>query len=169
MLHKAPDVSNSSYNETSSIKFSLFEWKKDKHNLSRVLTTQISLQFVIRYPLNIFHFITDFKNQVFALAAQNLSESSYFLIFCYFLWITAERGYNPETPCNFPHHSSVMSIKWHAHLSYDWWRLPSGEAALASPCWKAPSNSSLDWTIVGVTLGPDSEVSVWVLGAQCSG
>ena len=22
-----------------------------------------------------------------------------------------ERGYNPETPCNFPHHSSVMSIK----------------------------------------------------------
>ena len=23
----------------------------------------------------------------------------------------SERGYNPETPCNFPHHSSVMSIK----------------------------------------------------------
>ena len=37
-------------------------------------------------------------------------------------------------------------------------------AALASPCWNAPSNSSLDWTIVGVTLGPDSEVSVMGLG-----
>ena len=80
-----------------------------------------------------------------------------------------ERGYNPETPCNFSHHSRVISTGWHTHLSYDWWRLPSGEAALASPCWKAPSNSSLDWTIVGVTLGPDSEVSVWVLGTQCWG
>ena len=48
-------------------------------------------------------------------------------------------------------------------------RLPSGEAALALPCWQAPSNSSLDWAIVGVTLGPDSEVSVWVLGTQCWG
>ena len=94
-----------------------------------------------------------------------------------FMWISHEiwqfsydeRGYNPETPCNFSHHSRVISTGWHTHLSYDWWRLPSGEAALASPCWKAPSNSSLDWTIVGVTLGPDSEVSVWVLGAQCWG
>ena len=25
-----------------------------------------------------------------------------------------ERGYNPETPCNFPHQSSVMSI-WMTH------------------------------------------------------
>ena len=47
--------------------------------------------------------------------------------------------------------------------------LPSGEAALALPCWQAPRNSSLDWTIVGVTLGPDSEVSVWVLGTQWLG
>ena len=47
--------------------------------------------------------------------------------------------------------------------------LPSGEAALALSCWQAPRNSSLDWTIVGVTLGPDSEVSVWVLGTQCWG
>ena len=60
-----------------------------------------------------------------------------------------ERGYNSETPSNFPHHSSVMLIEWHAHLSYDWWRLPSGEAALASPLWQAPSNSSLDWASVG--------------------
>ena len=84
-------------------------------------------------------------------------------------WTSFERGYNPETPCNFPHHSSVMLIEWHAHLSYDWWRLPSGEAALASPCWQAPSNSSLDWASVGITLGPDSEVSVWVLITQCWG
>ena len=81
----------------------------------------------------------------------------------------SERDYDPETPCNFSHHSRVISAGWHAHLRYDWWGLPSGEAALALPCWKAPRNSSLDWTIVGVTLGPDSEVSVWVLGTQCWG
>ena len=28
-------------------------------------------------------------------------------------------------------------------------------------------SKSLDWTIVKVTLGPNSEVSVWVLGAWC--
>ena len=82
-------------------------------------------------------------------------------------WWKHERDYNPETPCNFSHHSRVISTGWHAHLSYDWWRLPSGEAALALSCWQAPGNSSLDWTIVGVTLDPDSEVSVWVLDAQC--
>ena len=81
----------------------------------------------------------------------------------------SERGYNPETPSNFLYHSRVVLIRWHAHLSWDWWRLPSGEAALASPLWQAPSNSSLDWAIVGVTLGPDSEVSVWVLVTQCWG
>ena len=74
----------------------------------------------------------------------------------------SERGYNPETPSNFPHHSSVMSIEWHAHLSYDWWRLPSGEAALASPCWQAPSNSSQDWASVGINTRSR-------LGAQCVG
>ena len=76
----------------------------------------------------------------------------------------SERGYDPETPSNFPHHSSVMLNGWHTHLSCDWWRLPSGEAALASPLWQAPSNSSLDWASVGVTLGPDSELGVWGLG-----
>ena len=83
--------------------------------------------------------------------------------------VQSERGYNPETPCNFSYQSSMMPTRWHAHLRYDWWGLPSGEAALALPCWQAPRNSSLDWTIVGVTLGPDSEVSVWVLGTQCWG
>ena len=82
---------------------------------------------------------------------------------------TVERGYNPETPYNFSYQSSMISTGWHAHLSYDWWGLPPGEAALALSYWQAPGNSSLDWTIVGVTLGPDSEVSVWVLGAQCWG
>ena len=80
-----------------------------------------------------------------------------------------ERGYNPETPSNFPYHSKLVLIRWHAHPGYDWWRLPSGEAALVSPLWQAPSNSSLDWASVGVTLGPDSELSVWVLVAQCWG
>ena len=82
---------------------------------------------------------------------------------------TNERGYNPETPSNFPYHSKLVLITWHTHSSYDWWRLPSGEAALASPLWQAPSNSSLDWASVGVTLGPDSELSVWVLVTQCWG
>ena len=83
--------------------------------------------------------------------------------------LDGERGYNPETPSNFPYHSRLPLIEWHAHLSYDWWRLPSGEATLASPLWQAPSNSSLDWASVGVTLGPDSELSVWVLVTQCWG
>ena len=81
----------------------------------------------------------------------------------------SERGYNPETPSNFPYHSKLVLTRWHTHSSYDWWRLPSGEAALASPLWQAPSNSSLNWAGVGVTLGPDSELSVWVLVAQCWG
>ena len=81
----------------------------------------------------------------------------------------SERGYNPETPSNCPHHSKLVLTGWHAHLSQDWWRLPSGEAALASLLWQAPSNSSLDWASVGVTLGLDSELSVWVLVAQCWG
>ena len=81
----------------------------------------------------------------------------------------SERGYNPETPSNFPYHSKLVLITWHAHSSYDWWRLPSGEAALASPLWQAPSNSSLDWASVGIALGPDSEVSVWVLVTRCWG
>ena len=66
----------------------------------------------------------------------------------------------------------MISAGWHAHLTYDWWRLPFGEAPLALYCWQAPDNSmtSLDWTIVEVTLGPDSwEASVQVLGAQCWG
>ena len=37
------------------------------------------------------------------------------------------------------------------------------------PAEQAPSNSSLDWAIVGVTLGPDSEISVWVLGTHVGG
>ena len=84
----------------------------------------------------------------------------------------SERVYNPETPYNF---SIPISIKYdlswmmHAHLNCDWWRLPSGEAPLALYCWQALGNSqmSLDWTIVEVTLGPDSERPVyrsWVLG-----
>ena len=81
----------------------------------------------------------------------------------------SERGYNPETPNNFPYHSKLALITWHAHSSYDWWRLPSGEAALVSPLWQAPSNSGLDWASVGVTLGPDLEFSVWVLVTQCWG
>ena len=40
--------------------------------------------------------------------------------------------------------------------------LPSGEAALALSCWQAPSNSSLDWTIVGGNIGSR-------LGGQCMG
>ena len=71
----------------------------------------------------------------------------------------SERGYNPETPYNFSYlyQSSIISAGWHAHLNYDWWRLPSGEAPLALYCWQALGNSakSLDWTIVEVTLGPD--------------
>ena len=89
--------------------------------------------------------------------------------FSQFLFFKFERGYNPETPSNFPYHSKVVLIRWHAHLGWDWWRLPSGEAALASPLWQTPSNSSLDWAIVGVALGPDLEVSVWVLVSQCWG
>ena len=35
---------------------------------------------------------------------------------------------------------------------------------------KSKSEKSLDWTIVEVTLGPDSsEASVWVLGTRCWG
>ena len=63
----------------------------------------------------------------------------------------------------------MISAGWHAHLNYDWWGLPSGEAALALYCWQALGNTrqSLDWTIVEVTLGPDSERPVygsWALG-----
>ena len=72
-----------------------------------------------------------------------------------------------KPPIIFHINPSMMPTGWHAHLSYDWQGLPSGEAALALSCWQAPGNSSLDWTIVGVTLGPDSEVSVWVLGTWC--
>ena len=54
----------------------------------------------------------------------------------------------------------MISAGWHTHLSYDWWGLPSGGAALALYCWQALGDSqlriSLDWTIVEVTLGPDS-------------
>ena len=57
----------------------------------------------------------------------------------------------------------MISAGWHAHLNCDWWRLPSGEAALALCCWQAPGNrgESLDWTIVEVTLGPDSQRPVY--------
>ena len=48
----------------------------------------------------------------------------------------------------------------HTHPTYDWWRLPSGEASLslynAGRLW-VPVVESLDWTIVEVTLGPDSQ------------
>ena len=59
--------------------------------------------------------------------------------------------------------SSMISAGWHAHLNYDWQRLPSGEAPLALYCWQAPGNKeeSLDWTIVEVTLGPDSQRPVY--------
>ena len=29
----------------------------------------------------------------------------------------SERGHNPETPSNFPYHSKVVPVGWHAHLS----------------------------------------------------
>ena len=82
-----------------------------------------------------------------------------------------ERGYYPETPYNFSYlyQSSIISAGWRTHLNYDWQRLPSGEASLALYCWQALGNSktSLDWTIVEVTLGPDSKrpgYRSWVLG-----
>ena len=71
-----------------------------------------------------------------------------------------ERGYNPRTPSKFWNNPKDSDIGWHTHLGWDWWSLPSGEAALASPLWQTLSNSSLDWASVGVTLGLDSEVSV---------
>ena len=70
-----------------------------------------------------------------------------------------------KPPIIFHINQSMMLTGWHTHLSYDWWGLPSGEAALALYCWQALGDSqrrSLDWTIVEVTLGPDS-------GGQCMG
>ena len=60
---------------------------------------------------------------------------------------TSERGYNPETPYNFSllYQSSMISAGWHAHLNYDWWRLPSGEAPLALYCWQTLGNMSLEF------------------------
>ena len=46
---------------------------------------------------------------------------------------SSKRGYNPETLSNFPYHSKLVLTRSHAHLGWDWWRLPSGEAALGSP------------------------------------
>ena len=48
----------------------------------------------------------------------------------------------------------------HTHPTYDWWRLPSGEASLSlynAGRLRVPIVESLDWTIVEVTLGPDSQ------------
>ena len=57
----------------------------------------------------------------------------------------SERGYNPEILNYFWNNPKDSTIGWHVHLSQDWLGLPSGEAALASPIWQTPSNSSLDW------------------------
>ena len=67
-----------------------------------------------------------------------------------------------EPPHNFsePYQSDIAIAEWHTHPTYDWWRLPSGEASLslynAGRLW-VPIVESLDWTIVEVTLGPDSQ------------
>ena len=39
--------------------------------------------------------------------------------------------------------------------------LPSGEAALALPCWQAPSNSSLDWDHCWGNIGSRPQRSVY--------
>ena len=63
-----------------------------------------------------------------------------------------------------------LLIRWHCPPklglveSAIWWSL-----LWLHLLWQTPSNSSLDWASVGVTLGPDSEVSVWALVGQCWG
>ena len=67
-----------------------------------------------------------------------------------------------EPPYNFsePYQSDIAIAEWHTHPTYDWWRLPSGEASLSlynAGRFRVPIVESLDWTIVEVTLGPDSQ------------
>ena len=67
-----------------------------------------------------------------------------------------------EPPYNFSelYQSGIALAARHTHPTYDWWRLPSGEASLSlynAGRLRVPIVESLDWTIVEVTLGPDSQ------------
>ena len=67
-----------------------------------------------------------------------------------------------EPPYNFSelYQSGIALAARHTHPTYDWWRLPSGEASLSlynAGRLRVPVVESLDWTIVEVTLGPDSQ------------
>ena len=76
----------------------------------------------------------------------------------------------PETPCNFSYHIKYdvnrddtptwIVIGRDCHLVRLLWLYLAGRLRV-TVVWIGP--------IVGVTLGPDSEVSVWVLGTQCLG
>ena len=80
----------------------------------------------------------------------------------------SERGYNPETPYNFSYQSSMMSTGWTRPPKLwlagtaIWW----GYTSFILLAGSGQQQKSLDWTILEVTLGPNSERPVygsWVL------